>query len=264
MAKPPVPTTVGQFHAPQMVSEYGFGPGAMKNIAHNVSQQMGNPLHASLAQQPIPGFQLEGNRMVITPTNMVGVPLGTPPTGMTPQTPSTFAGSVDRAKQLSAPVVRLGGTALRAMGPIAGGFGTGFEGAEAYNRFERGDPLGGAISAVGAGAGLASMYPPLAPIGLPVSYGAMGLDYLIDKYRGGAKYKSVMEKADGGLVGGLSSLSQPASLTAQLAQQQDDDAIGAARAREYAYLNSSEFELHRQQLGVELCRGQHLISTETA
>ncbi len=47
-------------------------------------------------------------------------------------------------------------------------------------------------------------------------------------------------------------------------QAQDDDAIGAARAREYAYFNSPEFELHRQQLGVELCRGQHLMSTETA
>jgi hypothetical protein len=47
-------------------------------------------------------------------------------------------------------------------------------------------------------------------------------------------------------------------------QAQDDDAIGAARAREYAYFDSPEFELHRQQLGVELCRGQHLMSTEAA
>jgi hypothetical protein len=47
-------------------------------------------------------------------------------------------------------------------------------------------------------------------------------------------------------------------------QVQDGDAIGAARAREYAYFNSPEFELHCQQLGVQLCRGQHLMSTETA
>ena len=47
-------------------------------------------------------------------------------------------------------------------------------------------------------------------------------------------------------------------------QAQDNDAIGAARAREYMYFNSPEFELHRQQLGVQLCRGQLLMPTETA
>lgn len=217
--KPPVPTTVGQFHSPQMVSQYGFGPGAMKNIAHNVSQQMGNPLHASLAERPIPGFQLEGNRMVITPTSMGG----TPPAGMPPQAApsSAFSNAVDRAKQFGAPASRVGGAAMRALGPVAGGFGAGFEGAEAYNRFERGDPIGGTISAIGAGAGAASMYPPAAPIGLPISYGMMGLNYLLDKYRGKPEAKSVLEKAEGGLVGGLSSLQpqQPSALTAQMAQQ---------------------------------------------
>jgi predicted glycoside hydrolase/deacetylase ChbG (UPF0249 family) len=47
-------------------------------------------------------------------------------------------------------------------------------------------------------------------------------------------------------------------------QAQDDDAIGAAREREYAYLNSPEFVWHCQQWGVQLCRGPHLTSTETA
>ena len=218
MAKPPVPTTVGQFHSPQMVSQYGFGPGAMKNIAHNVSQQMGNPLHASLAERPIPGFQLEGNRMVITPTSMGGAPAGTPPQAAPS---SAFSNAVDRAKQFGAPASRVGGAAMRALGPVAGGFGAGFEGAEAVNRFDRGDPVGGTISGIGAIAGAASMYPPAAPIGLPISYGMMGLNYLLDKYRGKPEAKSVLEKAEGGLVGGLSSLQpqQPSALTAQMAQQ---------------------------------------------
>lgn len=47
-------------------------------------------------------------------------------------------------------------------------------------------------------------------------------------------------------------------------QAQADDAIGAARAREYTYLHSPDFELHCQQYGVQLCRGQHLMSAETA
>ena len=150
---------------------------------------------------------------VITPPQIGGQPTA-------PAQPSgAFATAVDRAKQVGGALPRVGGSILRAAGPIAGGFGAGFEGAEAMNRFDRGDPLGGTISTIGAIGGAASMYPPLAPIGLPLSYGAMGLNYLIDKYRGGPKYKSVMEKADGGLVGGLSSLPQPAALTAQMAQQ---------------------------------------------
>ena len=155
----------------------------------------------------------------VSPAGVIMPPqIGAQPTQQ-PAPSSAFSSAVDRAKQMGGALPRIGGTAMRAAGPIAGGFGAGFEGAEAMNRFERGDPLGGAISTVGAGAGLASMYPPLAPIGLPISYGAMGLNYLIDKYRGGPKYKSVMEKAEGGLVGGLASIPQPSALTAQMAQQ---------------------------------------------
>lgn len=225
--KPPIPTTVGQFHAPQMVSEYGFGPGAMKNIEHNVSQKMGNPLHASLAERPIPGFQLEGNRMVITPTNMVGTPPTTSP--ITPTQPSgMFASAVDRAKQMGSTINRLPGAgAARFAGPIAGGFGAGFGGAETYNRLvNENDLVGGGLSAIETAGGLASMYPPLAPIGLPVSYGAMMLNMLRDKYGKKPEVKSVMEKAEGGLVGGLSSLPQPSALTAQLAQQQQAPQYG--------------------------------------
>lgn len=156
---------------------------------------------------------------IITPPQRGPVP----PAGMAPQAApsSAFSNAVDRAKQFGSSLPRVGGTAMRVAGPIAGGFGAGYEGIEAMNRFERGDPIGGTISAIGAGAGAASMYPPAAPIGLPISYGMMGLNYLLDKYRGKPEAKSVLEKAEGGLVGGLSSLQpqQPSALTAQMAQQ---------------------------------------------
>jgi len=121
---------------------------------------------------------------VIMPPEIGGKPAA-------PAQPSgAFASAVDRAKQIGGALPRVGGTALRVAGPIAGGFGAGYEGLESMNRFERGDPLGGTISAIGAGAGAASMYPPAAPIALPISYGAMGLNYLIDKYRGGLNTKA--------------------------------------------------------------------------
>lgn len=65
--KPPVPTTVSEFHAPNMVSEHGFGPGAMKNVAHNVDMARVNQLQADLAANPEKGFAFEGNRRVLTP-----------------------------------------------------------------------------------------------------------------------------------------------------------------------------------------------------
>jgi len=169
------------------------------------------------------GFQTATPTGVLAPPSAINAPPSTPQAPTQP--PNTFASAVDRAKQMSAGAVNLanrlpGAGAARLAGPIAGGFGAGFGGAETYNRYyNQNDPVGAAISAVETGAGLASMYPPLAPIGLPVSYGAMALNMLRDKYSKKPEAKSVLEKADGGLVGGLSSLSQPSALTAQMAQQ---------------------------------------------
>lgn len=165
------------------------------------------------------GFQTATPTGVLAPTSAINPPAGMP---QTPTQPSgMFASAVDRAKQMGSTINRLPGAgAARLAGPIAGGFGAGFGGAETYNRLvNENDPLGGALSAVETAGGLASMYPPLAPIGLPISYGAMMLNMLRDKYGKKPEVKSVMEKAEGGLVGGLSSIPQPSALTAQLAQQ---------------------------------------------
>jgi len=45
---------------------------------------------------------------------------------------------------------------------------------------------------------------------------------------------------------------------------QADDAIGAARAREYQYFTSPDFGLHLKHFGVQLSRGQHLSPTANA
>jgi hypothetical protein len=66
-------------------------------------------------------------------------------------------------------------------GPVLGGFQAASEGIDAINRFNRGDPIGGAISTVGGLSGLASMYPPAAPVAIPLSLTASGLNWLREK-----------------------------------------------------------------------------------
>jgi len=92
--KAPIPTTVGEFHAPEMISEHGFGPGAMKNVAHNVDMARVNQLQADLAANPEKGFGFEGNRRILTPQAKpwemsqpatTGVPVpSAPPVSLTP------------------------------------------------------------------------------------------------------------------------------------------------------------------------------------
>jgi hypothetical protein len=63
-------------------------------------------------------------------------------------------------------------------GPILGGFQAGSEGVDAYNRFNRDDTVGGLMSLAGAATGAASMYPPAAPVAIPLSLGITGLNWL--------------------------------------------------------------------------------------
>lgn len=67
-AKSPIPTTVGEFHAPNMVTEHGFGPGAIKNVLHNVDMDLVNELDAELKKNPVKGFERTGNSRVLSPS----------------------------------------------------------------------------------------------------------------------------------------------------------------------------------------------------
>lgn len=79
--KPPIPTTVGEFHAPNMVTEHGFGPGAVKNVSHNIDMDVVNELDKNLQQKPIPGFERTGNSRIATPVGTY--PSAPPPQGGT-------------------------------------------------------------------------------------------------------------------------------------------------------------------------------------
>lgn len=78
-----------------------------------------------------------------------------------------------------------------------GGLGVGMQGMESARKFGKGDVLGGALSTIGAVSGAAGMYPPAAPVAIPVSLVASGLAELLDAMRrdemGMQKSQSVMK-----------------------------------------------------------------------
>jgi hypothetical protein len=95
---------------------------------------------------------------------------------------------------------------MKVLGPIAGAYQMGSEGADAYNRFNRDDYIGAGLSAISSGAGAASLFPPFAPVAVPVSAAASGINWARDEYlkrRGQpqqAPEEIAMPYATGGLV----------------------------------------------------------------
>jgi hypothetical protein len=110
-----------------------------------------------------------------------------------------FSGVLDSAKSVYNPVMKV-------LGPAAGAYQMGSEGADAYNRFNRDDYIGAGLSAISSGAGAASLWPPFAPVAVPVSAAASGINWARDEYlkrRGQpqqAPEEIAMPYATGGLV----------------------------------------------------------------
>ena len=209
-AKPPIPTTVGEFYNPVMVSEEGIGPGAAKNRLHNYDQKIGNALNEKWLANPEPGFHVEGNRMIATPVGADLTPtlkaptllesMGSAPPPPTPLTPAQRAMQmVEGVGAKAAPALNFLTPALRTLNPAfvgLGYMGAGTEAAEAYKRLKHGD-YGRALVDLAGGAGtLASIHAPhpLAKVlGLGAGLGAHYLNQKLDeKY--GRNYR------EGGLV----------------------------------------------------------------
>ena len=87
------------------------------------------------------------------------------------QMPSTFSKVMTGAKR-----------ALPVMGGVVAGAGAGEFGTEAYERTQRDDPIGAALSSIGATSSAASMYPPLAIPGAIGALSSAGALALYDKY----------------------------------------------------------------------------------
>jgi len=156
-----------------------------------------------------------------TPTGISVTPQSLPmPPPAAPTVPVTQPSFLDKAKIK-------GMNLVGKVAPFLGAYGIGSQSMDALNRGFAKDPIGATISGIGALGAFAGTKPgPQMIPGLAVS----GIAELINKYRDNpqkvnemlqsvGKEMPVMPYADGGLVGGLSSLQQPSALTAQMAQQ---------------------------------------------
>jgi hypothetical protein len=85
----------------------------------------------------------------------------------------------------------------KVLGPLAGGFGAGYAGTEAYNRYNQGDTTGSVLHGLEGVASAASMYPPFAPVAVPTALGLAGINAYRDKLRrGNIEHGSAQQNVD--------------------------------------------------------------------
>jgi hypothetical protein len=166
------------------VSEHGFGMGAVKNAVHNVDQTLANDLHLGLSKKPAPGFMIEGNRRVITPTATVEeLKAAAKPA-------SKFASISSKVSPI------LNNPITKSLAPLVTLPMAGAEGVEAYNDWNRGNYGRSIIGGLGALGSAASTFPWQPPMLRAAEFGVGATAPLI-KMR---LDKMMKHKADGGPV----------------------------------------------------------------
>jgi hypothetical protein len=92
------------------------------------------------------------------------------------------ASLLGKASKYGGMLAEMGGKALTKANPYLQAFSIPYEVADIYNKANRGDVVGTGLSTLGAGAGIASLYPPITvPAGL-LSLGAHGADWAYQEY----------------------------------------------------------------------------------
>lgn len=192
-AQTPVPTASPA--ATGYTTPHGFHPGATSNAEFNLQQAQANPLKRAASETP--GFYNPGNSRLILPTTLSEEALAAPKI-------ETDESLWRRARQNVRKIPKKG---LEATGKVlnqrtgvnvlSGGM-AGYQGADAYNRLQQGDILGGTVSGVGAlGSGAALTLGKRNPVIRAGGLGLSGAAALINK----ALDKDTEEKATGGVVG---------------------------------------------------------------
>lgn len=167
-------------------SEHGFGAGAIKNAIHNVDQTLANELHLENLKNPSPGFTIEGNRRIFTPT-------------ASPQELKAAAKPVSKLAAVSSklsPV--LNNPIVKSIAPMLTLPMAGAEGVEAYNDWNRGNYGRSIIGGLGALGSAASTFPWQPPMFRAAEFGIGATAPLIN-----AAINKALEdhhKANGGLV----------------------------------------------------------------
>jgi hypothetical protein len=209
-AKPPAqpqmpkvePSMVAE--APARLSEPppAIGPGAMKNVSHNVEEILGNRPAMSLTKQPVPGFEARPGRLIATP---IGADLSTaapPPTRSAAQ----LSAPPPAAPAAAPPKPSFMGRLTRGMAPptkapmYVGGAMAAGQGRDAYEQMREGNVGEAALSGAGAlgGLGMFSRIKPVRAAGTLLGVGTP----LARMYRSLTKEEDEPErKAMGGLAG---------------------------------------------------------------
>ncbi len=136
--------------APAATTPHGFHPGATSNAQFNAEQIEANKL-LKPGNVP-PGYKVEGNSRLIVPTTVDTQPKGTSP----------VIASKQEARQIALDKLKRGTTASgqfagRVPGiNVLGGGMAGYQGADAYNRAQRGDVPGAVVSGAGSAGSAAS------------------------------------------------------------------------------------------------------------
>ena len=130
-----------------------------------------------------------------------------------PSTMQRYLHSIGNYTNKASPYVKnVVGGAGRLLGPVAAGAGAGYQGLEAAQRFQTGDPTGGVINLVGSAGSLASLYPPTMVLGTGTAMGAEALNAYRDKLRSGEikheapNYENINPMGDTYAQGGLAHL----------------------------------------------------------
>lgn len=209
-AKPPAqpqmprvePSMVAE--APARLSEPppAIGPGAMKNVSHNVEEILGNRPAMSLTKQPVPGFEARPGRLIATP---IGADLSTaapPPTRSAAQ----LSAPPPAAPAAAPPKPSFMGRLTRGMAPptkapmyIGGAMAAG-QGRDAYEQMREGNVGEAALSGAGALGGL-GMFSRIKPVRAASTLLGVGTP-LARMYRSLTRDEDEPErKAMGGLAG---------------------------------------------------------------
>ena len=181
----PVPPRAGPIAAPESVGP--LGQGAVKNIEHNLGQQIGNKLHLGFQDKPVAGFNLRPGSLVITPTTLTN-----PPAAAAPSAPAAAPrASMPRMRSAMQAVPKPAGRAAvtSGMGIAAG------SGIDALQQAREGNIAPAAASALSTAGGTAMMSsnPKIRALGGLASLLGIGSRYLLEPEE---------EKAAGGVIQG--------------------------------------------------------------
>jgi hypothetical protein len=190
--------------APARLSEPppAIGPGAMKNVSHNVEEILGNRPAMSLTKQPVPGFEARPGRLIATP---IGADLSTaapPPTRSAAQ----LSAPPPAAPTAAPPKPSFMGRLTRGMAPptkapmYVGGAMAAGQGRDAYEQMREGNVGEAALSGAGALGGL-GMFSRIKPVRAASTLLGVGTP-LARMYRSLTRDEDEPErKAMGGLAG---------------------------------------------------------------